>query len=67
MLSSGVLRYLWQFLEHSKTILFRVGAAVERFRRWVLRRELDIAKKALTAGSHFEPDGHAPDVPPVCD
>lgn len=67
MLSSGVLRYLWQSLECSRTILFWVGAAVERFRRWVLRKELDVAKKALTAGSHFETDGHAPDVPPVCD
>jgi len=62
MLSSGVL-FCFCGIWHSKIILFRVGATVERFRRWILMKEINKAKKASTASSHFRTDGHTPDVP----
>lgn len=57
------LLFLWCLLKRSKIILFCVGAAVERFRKRVLMKEINKAKKASTASSHFGTDGHAPDVP----
>lgn len=61
------LLFLWYLIKHSKIVLFAivlfaVRATMEKIRRWTLMKEINKAKKASPASSHFRADGYTPDV-----